>query len=280
MSGVNIRKYPANAGNVGGTRAAGAIKYIVIHYTGNDGDTAANNAKYYAGNVVKTSAHYFIDEKEIVQSVDDLRVAWAVGGKKYPSCPQTGGGTLHGRCLNANSISIELCDEKKNGVYAPGAKTVAQALELTKALMKKYNIPASNVIRHFDVTGKLCPAYWSGRENAGKWEKEFKSRLVEPDYREVLKKRAGLLDPTLDYLAAYKYGADLISKLATMKQFARFGQNSKGCVQRGHSLIHDNIFDNKTVPKHSETAQKFPLRPYLLRQNFGCWENEKTLKLQ
>ena len=95
-----------------------------------------------------------------------------------------------------------------------------------------------------------------------------------------LQKRAGLEDKTMDYLAAYKYGADLIRKLATMKQFARFGQNSKGCVQRGHSLIHDNIFDNKTVPKHSETAQKFPLRPYLLRQNFGCWENEKTLKLQ
>ena len=214
---MNIRKYPANAGNVGGTRTASGIRYIVIHYTGNDGDTAMNNAKYYASNVVKTSAHYFIDEKEIVQSVDDLRVAWAVGGKKYPSCPQTGGGTLHGRCLNANSISIELCDEKKNGVYAPSAKTVAQALELTKALMKKYNIPASNVIRHFDVTGKLCPAYWSGRENAGKWEKEFKSRLVEPDYREVLKKRAGLLDPTLDYLAAYKYGGDLIRKLAMME---------------------------------------------------------------
>lgn len=40
MSGVNIRKYPANAGNVGGTRAASGIRYIVIHYTGNDGDTA------------------------------------------------------------------------------------------------------------------------------------------------------------------------------------------------------------------------------------------------
>ena len=100
------------------------------------------------------------------------------------------------------------------------------------------------------------------------------------DYRAQLQKRAGLEDKTMDYLAAYKYGSDLIRKLATMKQFARFGQNSKGCVQRGHSLIHDSIFDNKTVPKHSETAQKFPLRPYLLRQNFGCWENEKTLKLQ
>ena len=140
---MNIRKYPANAGNVGGTRAASGIRYIVIHYTGNDGDTAMNNAKYYAGNVVKTSAHYFVDANEIVQSVDDLRVAWAVGGKKYPSCPQTGGGTLHGRCLNANSISIELCDAKKDGVYAPSAKAVAQALELTKALMKKYNIPTA-----------------------------------------------------------------------------------------------------------------------------------------
>ena len=97
---MNIRKYPANAGNVGGTRAASGIHYIVIHYTGNDGDTAMNNAKYYAGNVVKTSAHYFVDEKEIVQSVDDLRIAWAVGGNKYPSCAQTGGGTMYGKCKN------------------------------------------------------------------------------------------------------------------------------------------------------------------------------------
>ena len=155
MSGVNIRKYPANAGNVGGKRTASGIRYIVIHYTGNDGDTAMNNAKYYAGNVVKTSAHYFVDANEVVQSVDDLRIAWAVGGKKYPSCAQTGGGTLHGRCLNANSISIELCDAKKDSAYAPDARTVERALALTRELMKKYNIPNSNVIRHFDVTGKL-----------------------------------------------------------------------------------------------------------------------------
>ena len=217
MSGVNIRKYPANAGNVGGKRAAGSIRYIVIHYTGNDGDTAMNNAKYYAGSVVKTSAHYFIDEKEVVQSVDDLRIAWAVGGKKYASCAQTGGGKLYGACTNANSISIELCDARKDGAYAPGAKTIAQALALTKMLMKKYNIPASNVIRHFDVTGKLCPAYWAGRENAVKWESEFHGKLTGPDYRAMLKARAGLEDRTLDYLEAYKYGADLIRKLAEMK---------------------------------------------------------------
>ena len=54
---MNIRKYPANAGNVGGKRTASGIRYIVIHYTGNDGDTAMNNAKYYAGSVVKAGAH-------------------------------------------------------------------------------------------------------------------------------------------------------------------------------------------------------------------------------
>lgn len=214
---MDIRKYPANAGNVGGSRAASGIRYIVIHYTGNDGDTALNNAKYYASNVVKTSAHYFVDEKEVVQSVDDLHIAWAVGGNKYPSCAQTGGGTMYGKCKNANSISIELCDAVRNGVYAPGSKTVASAIELTKALMKKYNIPARNVIRHFDVTGKLCPAYWSGKENAGKWEKEFHGKLAGPDYRAMLKARAGLVDATLDYLESYKYGSDLVRKLATMK---------------------------------------------------------------
>ena len=214
---MDIRKYPANAGNVGGMRAASGIRYIVIHYTGNDGDTAMNNAKYYASNVVKTSAHYFVDEKEIVQSVDDLRIAWAVGGNKYPSCAQTGGGTMYGKCKNANSISIELCDAVRNGVYAPGSKTVASAIELTKALMKKYNIPASNVIRHFDVTGKLCPAYWAGKENTSKWESEFHSKLTEPDYRAQLQKRSGLADATMDYLAAYQYGSDLIRKLAIMK---------------------------------------------------------------
>lgn len=214
---MEIKQLRANVGNYGPARNAQAIQFIVIHYTGNDGDTAMNNAKYYASNVVKSSAHYFVDNKEIVQSVPDLRVAWAVGGKKYPSCPQTGGGAMYGVCTNTNSISIELCDTKRDGVYAPASETIAAALELTRSLMKKYNIPASNVIRHFDVTGKLCPAYWAGRENTAKWKTEFWDKLAEPDYRAMLQKRAGLEDKTMDYLAAYKYGADLIRKLAIMK---------------------------------------------------------------
>ena len=214
---MEIKQLRANAGNYGPARNAQAIRYIVIHYTGNDGDTAMNNAKYYASTVVKSSAHYFVDDKEIVQSVPDLHTAWAVGGGKYPSCPQTGGGTLYNICRNTNSISIELCDTERNGVYAPAPETVKAALALTRSLMQKYNIPQKNVIRHFDVTGKLCPAYWAGRENAAKWKAEFWNKLAEPDYRTVLQKRAGLEDKTMDYLAEYRFGADLVRKLATMK---------------------------------------------------------------
>lgn len=214
---MEIKTQTANRGNFGNSRAASSIKYIVIHYTGNDGDTAANNAKYYAQNLVKASAHYFVDNREIIQSVPDLRIAWAVGGDKWASCTATGGGKCHGKATNANSISIELCDVVKDGKLAPNAETVERALALTRELMAKYSIPQENVIRHFDVTGKLCPAYWSGKENAAKWKTEFWDRLAEVDYRAQLKARAGLEDKTMDYLVAYKWGDDLIRKLATMK---------------------------------------------------------------
>lgn len=214
---MEIKTQTANRGNFGNSRAASSIKYIVIHYTGNDGDTAANNAKYYAQNIVKASAHYFVDNKEVIRSVPDLRIAWAVGGEKWASCSTTGGGTMHGKCTNANSISIELCDVVSNGKIEPNKETVRRAIALTRELMAKYGIPQSNVIRHFDVTGKLCPAYWSGKENAAKWKTEFWDALSEPDYRAQLQKRAGLEDSTMDYLEKYKYGAELIRKLAEME---------------------------------------------------------------
>ena len=166
----------ANKSNYGGSRNTSAIKYIVIHYTGNDGDHDESNANYFANNIVKASAHYFVDDDSVTQSVPDNYTAYSVGGKKYSNCSQTGGGTYYGKCTNANSISIELCDVNKNGVIYPSDKTIENALELVKSLMKKYNIPEDRVIRHFDVNGKSCPAYWV---DSKKWESAFHSKLGE-----------------------------------------------------------------------------------------------------
>lgn len=163
----------ANPGNYGGSRNASQIRYLVYHYTGNDGDKAANNAAYFQRNIVKASAHYFVDDTTVYLSVPDLKIAWSVGGSKYANADKTGGGTMYGVITNTNSISIEMCDTIRNGVYQASEATLANAADLGRELMEKYHIPIENVYRHFDVTGKHCPSYLV---SAQKWA-EFKKRL-------------------------------------------------------------------------------------------------------
>lgn len=178
MSAIdNIKTVLANSANYGGTREADAIEYLVYHYTGNDGDSDTNNAAYYAREVIKASAHYFVDDDSITRSVPDLCIAWAIGGGKYKSCAETGGGKLYGKARNYNSISIEMCDTRRDGTYNVTEATLQNAIDLGRMLMDRYNIPVENVIRHFDVTGKLCPAYFV--DNA-KWD-AFKARLVSKE---------------------------------------------------------------------------------------------------
>lgn len=155
-----------NSANYKSGRTSG-IKYIVIHYTANHKDTAKNNADYFNRAEVKASAHYFVDEKEIWQSVKDTDTAYHCG---------TTGTYKHSNCRNGNSIGIELCSMKdNNGNYYFKDETIKNAAELTKSLMAKYNIPASNVIRHYDVTGKICPAPMV--RDANLWS-EFKKMIV------------------------------------------------------------------------------------------------------
>lgn len=162
--------------NYGGKRTAKDIKYIVIHYTGNDGDSDEANARFFRENIRNASAHYFVDDDSVTQSVPEDFVAYSVGGEKYPSCDRTGGGKWHGKCTNFNSISIELCDTKRNGKFDFTEETLENAAELCRRQMKKYGIPIENVIRHFDVVGKICPAPFVNDEKA--WE-EFKERIVD-----------------------------------------------------------------------------------------------------
>lgn len=156
------------------------IKYIVIHYVGATGGAQAN-CKYYAEQYRGASAHYFVGfGGEVWQAVEDKNIAWHCGGKKYAN---TKGGTYHGICTNANSIGIEMC-VRNCGSQADNSSdwyfeeaTVKTTIELTKALMQKYSIPANHVIRHYDVTGKICPNPYVMDEK--KW-KQFKAAIVAP----------------------------------------------------------------------------------------------------
>lgn len=144
------------------SRNGNSIKYIVLHYTGNKGDTAKNNVDYFYGGDRNASAHYFVDDNSIWQSVEESNSAWAVGDGKGS----------YG-ITNQNSISIEMCCNS-SGIISE--KTEINALELVKYLQSKYGISNSNVVRHYDASRKVCPN-WSDN-NWSRWI-SFKNKLNE-----------------------------------------------------------------------------------------------------
>ena len=140
------------------------IEYIVVHYTANSGDTAQNNLDYFARTKTGTSAHYFVDENEVCQSVQDTDVAWHCGSRN----------PRHPYCRNANSIGIEMC----NGVGSVPEAVRDRTAAFVRQKMKEYGLDVNHVLRHYDVTGKRCPAPWVDDPRA--WM-DFKSMLEEDD---------------------------------------------------------------------------------------------------
>ena len=140
------------------------IEYIVVHYTANKGDTAQNNLDYFARTKTGTSAHYFVDENEVCQSVQDTDVAWHCGSKN----------PRHPYCRNANSIGIEMCNSVGGVPEAVRARTAA----FVRQKMAEYGIDVDHVLTHYLVTGKRCPAPWV--DNPAEWM-EFKKMLEGDD---------------------------------------------------------------------------------------------------
>lgn len=183
--GLKINKRTAKSISWSGSRKLKAVQYIVIHYTGNKGDTAKNNVDYFAtGNTRPAGAHFFVDKKgEIWQSVAMTKNANAVGGNHKSGAK--GEAKYYGVCKNSNSVSIELCD----CVNGTNWEQMLATRQLVQYIQKK--CPNANVvIRHWDVNGKNCPAPMVGANNE-KWE--LFHRFITKGYRfeaKVTKKAA------------------------------------------------------------------------------------------
>lgn len=170
---MEIKTKCCNAANMGGTRGMAAVDWIVIHYTSNLGDTAKNNADYFAREALKdpASAHYFVDESEVWNSVPVWKIAYHCGSKTYK----------HPRCRNTNSIGVEICMLDKYAVIRMDA--IRHAAELVRELMDKYDI--DHVIRHYDVTGKYCPGPMV--DDPGLWERFLDMLEQEGDEMTIYK---------------------------------------------------------------------------------------------
>ncbi len=178
LEDLNIDKtYPCHVGNYA-IATGRPIKWIVIHYTGTNGSALAN-VKFFLTPLPtgeKRSAHYFVghasENAHIYQSVDPQNIAWHCGSK-------TG---YYSQARNETSIGIETCchnDTKDLSAESPDwyfdPETLDALAELVRELMAEYQIDADHVIRHYDVTHKLCPAMWV--HNESQWL-DFKKRLL------------------------------------------------------------------------------------------------------
>ena len=135
-------------------RGGNPVNAVVVHYTGTNA-SAHNNLLYFSRNKVGASAHYFIDKDgTLCQSVSESDTAWHAGNWQ----------------TNQHSVGIECVSAGEDFTEAQ----VATLGELVRDLMARYGIPEGSVIRHYDVTGKLCPAPYV---DASKWA-ALKSRIL------------------------------------------------------------------------------------------------------
>ena len=209
-------------------RGGNKIEWIVVHDTANTRPTAGayNHYLYFSKPNRNASAHYFVDSTQVLRIVRDEDTAWHCGDtQKYLN----GGGLLKGKVKNSNSIGIEICINS-DGDYN---KTIAKTQELIISLLKKYTLPLDRVIRHHDVSGKLCP----GTMKANNWEawRAFRSTLEslykESDnlvWVEYMGRRIGVpgvLEEGKNYVAirelleamGYEVGWDNIKKVVLIK---------------------------------------------------------------
>lgn len=156
-------------------RKKNTIKYIVIHYTAGENDTAKNEVDYFAKtNTRQAGAHFFVDRKgKVGRSIPMNRSAWAVGGDQRSG--QKGEAKYYGKCTNYNSVSIELCG---NLTKDPSEKQIKAVKKLVKYI-RKYCPNAKTIIRHWDVNGKQCPARMVGQASttSGKRWTKFKKAI-------------------------------------------------------------------------------------------------------
>lgn len=161
----NIRELHGTANTVPRTES---VKYIVVHYVGagnSSAGSAAANCRYFSSDYRGASAHYFIDDSEVCEYADPAeRVTWHCGD----------GRGRYG-ITNSNSAGIEVCN---NG--GPFTEAEIERLAwLVQMLMGRFGIDSDRVVRHYDASRKLCPAFYA--ENQAEWD-NLKARITNGAY--------------------------------------------------------------------------------------------------
>ncbi|MFB5516698.1 N-acetylmuramoyl-L-alanine amidase [Enterococcus gallinarum] len=137
------------------------IKGIIMHYTANNGGTARNHKDYFNNlNSVYASAHLFVDDNEAICMIPLDEVAYHANDTVRYNSDGSIYKPLYSQIGNANygAIGVEMCLDRNGNITE---KTFQNTVKAVKELIAKYpNITRNKIWRHYDVTGKNCPAPW------------------------------------------------------------------------------------------------------------------------
>lgn len=139
------------------------VTAIAIHYTGDPGATAQNERDYFNGPCVAAkryaSCHFCVGiDGEVIQLIPESEWAYCTNQ------------------ANSHTLSIETCHKDSTGKFTDASEK--SLIELTSSLCRKYGLNPlrGGVIRHYDVTGKVCPKYYV--DHPSLWE-EFKQSVFD-----------------------------------------------------------------------------------------------------
>lgn len=142
------------------------VNGIVIHYTANPGSTAKDNRDYFENlkntHAAMASSHFIVGlDGEIVQCIPTWEISYASNNR------------------NKDTISIECCHPDKSGKFTK--ETYRSMVNLTAWLCNKFDLNSDDVIRHYDVTGKICPKYFVEDEEAWVEFKGYVQKAIEKE---------------------------------------------------------------------------------------------------
>lgn len=137
------------------------VNNIVVHYVSNPGTSADENRDFfeslaYSGETY-ASCNFIIDlDGTIIKLVPTNEIAYCSNER------------------NDDTISIECCHPDESGTYTD--ETYESLVLLTSWLLSEYGLSSDDVIRHFDITGKICPVMFV--EDEGNWY-QFKGEIAD-----------------------------------------------------------------------------------------------------
>ena len=155
--------------------------HLVVHWTANEGKgaNAVANAKYFAKATRAASAHYIVDDKVIIRCIPEDEMAYHVGAKAYTAWSKAN----LGLSPNSKTIGIEIC-VNSDGLFW---QTYSNTCRLCADIMKRHGWKIDRLIRHYDVTGKNCPAFLMDDVKANKYMGRSASEAWEMFRRDVNK---------------------------------------------------------------------------------------------